>query len=859
MQDLNPSPSSRALQSQSQSQAVEAQTQAGEARVRDESRDPDGGVRDSWRYLLDGMNALGTTGLAERHEKARRILRDDGATYNVYSQDQGAMRPWELDLVPFLIGSDEWARIESGLLERAELFNLLLRDLYGPRDLIRTGVIPPEAVFAHGGFLRACAGIHLPGDHDLVIHSVDMVRTADGDMCVFADRSQSPSGAGYALENRTVMSRVLPSLFRDSHVHRLAHFFQRLRTKLGQLAPNVDEPRVVVLTPGALNETHFEHAYLANYLGYPLVQSGDLMVRNGFVWMKSLEGLMRVDVILRRVDDWFCDPLELKSDSQLGVPGLLEVARQNRVAIANPLGSGVLENPVLLRYLPQIGKRLLGREPRLKSVATYWCGDKKDLAYVLANLEQLILKPIFRGMGRSQTFADISAAERQALVQLIQTHPQLYVAQERIVPSHVPTVIGGQLQPRPAILRTFAVASESSYLIMPGGLTRVGLTLGSPLISNQLGSINKDTWVVASEPERPVENVPLGERRPPQQQSVGLPSRVVENLFWLGRYAERAEASLRVLRTTFVMMNGADILPRNCRHLLLRAVTEVTTTFPGFTTQAELLDDPEEELLAVVLDGNRLGSVKACLGAMLNCAEESKELLSSDTLRVINDVRDVMMGLDDALRGGLMSAPEEALDPLVTALMALSGLSQESMIRGVGWRFMEIGRRLERGLQIITLIRALLVRELAEGEQATLLLAMLQVLEVLITYRRRYRARMDMAQGLELTLIDTSNPRSLIYQFEQLQTHIANLPEVGISSRELQAEQRALLEANTTLRLSHLVELARPGEDSGRRDELDQVLGRLYHLLTTIGSEVSDKYFDHRVGPQQLVRAVWEG
>jgi uncharacterized alpha-E superfamily protein len=291
----------------------------------------------------------------------------------------------------------------------------------------------------------------------------------------------------------------------------------------------------------------------------------------------------------------------------------------------------------------------------------------------------------------------------------------------------------------------------------------------------------------------------------------------------------------------------------------LRAVTEVTTTFPGFSAQPDLLDDPEKELLAVVLDGSRMGSVRACLQAMLNCAEESKELLSSDTLRVINDIRDVMTGLDTALEGGLMSAPEEALDPLVTALMALSGLSQESMIRGVGWRFMEIGRRLERGLQIITLIRALLVRELADGEQATVLLAMLQVLEVLITYRRRYRARMDIAQGLELTLIDTSNPRSLIYQFEQLQAHIANLPEVGISSRELQAEQRALLEANTTLRLSHLVDLARPGDDSGRRDELDQVLSRLYHLLTSIGNVVSDKYFDHRVGPQQLVRAVWEG
>ena len=827
--------------------------------VNDESVGEDGKTRELWRYLLDGVNALGADGLRERHDKARRILRDDGATYNVYSRDQNALKEWELDLIPFLLSSDEWAKIESGLLERAELFDLILQDIYGPRELIRSGIIPPEVIFAHGGFLRSCAGIKLAGDHQLILHSVDMIRTSDGNMCVFADRTQSPSGAGYALENRTVMSRVLPSLFRDSHVHRLAHFFQRLRIKLSQLAPNVDEPRVVVLTPGALNETHFEHAYLANYLGYPLVQSGDLLVRNGFVWMRSLEGLVRVDVILRRVDDWFCDPLELKSDSQLGVPGLLEVTRQGRVAIANPLGSGVLENPVLLKYLPQISKRLLGREPRLPSVPTYWCHDRKDMTFINSNWQQLIIKPIFRSLGASKALQDLTSAERQALLAKVALNPHLYVAQERMVPTHVPTQVDEQVQPRPAVLRSFAVASDSSYMVMPGGLTRVGLTAGSPLISNQLGSLNKDTWVLASEPERESEVQAMAEQLSAPQQYTGLPSRVVENLFWFGRYAERAEASLRVLRTVFVLLNGAETLPKPSLALLLRAVTEVTMTFPGFSGKPELMDDPETELLAVVLDGNRVGSIKSCLNSMLNCAEESKELLSSDTLRVINDIRDVLDGLDQALKSGLMSAPEEALDPLVTALMALSGLAQESMIRGVGWRFMEIGRRLERGIQVIALQRVLLVEELTENDHRVVLQAMLQVLEVLITYRRRYRARLDLTHGLELTLLDTSNPRSLLYQFEQLQNHIDNLPQIGISSRELQAEQRSLLEAVTTLRLSHLVELAQVNEDSGRRDELDQLLGRLQHLLGTIGGVVSDKYFDHRVSPQQLVRAVWEG
>lgn len=831
------------------------------APIVDESRQPDGSMREHWRYILDGIRSLDEEELADRNSKVRRILRDDGATYNVHSADQSALRPWELDLIPFLLTSDEWAKVESGLTERADLFNLILADIYGNQDLIRLGVIPPEAIFGHAGFLRPCHGISLPGDYQLIFHSVDMARTSDGDMCVFSDRCQSPSGAGYALENRTVMSRVLPSLFRDSHVHRLAHFFQDVRIKLGQLAVRSEEPRIVLLTPGALNETHFEHAYLANYLGYPLVQSGDLVVRNGFVWMKSLDGLSRVDVIWRRVDDYYCDPLELKSDSHLGVPGLLEVARQGRVAIANPLGSGALENPVLLRYLPQIAKRLLGREPRLRSVPTFWCGDPADLKVVMGRLDEMVIKPIYRGSGmRSLIVEEMSKAERAALIDRIRAQPHQFVGQERLMHSHVPTLADGRMALRPAILRSYAVAGNSSWSLMPGGLTRVGLQAGSWLITNQVGSINKDTWVVASEPERHVAAEIAKSSAEANYHVTSLPSRVVENLFWLGRYAERAESSLRILRTVFVMYNSAERPPDRCLHKLLEGVTEVTSTFPGFSVgDAKLLENPEAELLSVLLDADRIGSVKTCLNALLNCAEEAKELLSSDTIRVINDIRDALDALDIELKHGLGSAPEEALDGLVTALMALSGLAQESMIRGVGWRFMEIGRRLERGLQIVSVLRVLLTEELNDAEQSSLLAATLLMLEVLITYRRRYRGRMDIAPGLDLLLIDTSNPRSLLYQFEQLQAHIEQLPSVGIPSRELQAEERALLEAVSTLRLSHLVELVKANPDTGRREQLNQLFGRLHHLLTTVGTVVSDKYFDHRIEAQQLVRAVWEG
>ncbi|VUD64860.1 hypothetical protein TDB9533_03419 [Thalassocella blandensis] len=825
----------------------------------EEAFDENGEVRSHWTYLLDSIKTLGPEALDDRQTKARRILRDDGATYNIHGDEYTPNRTWELDLVPSLISSEEWGKIEAGLLERAEMFNLFLRDIYGARDLIRHSVIPPEALFSHQGFLRACQGINLPGDHDLILHAVDLVRGEDGKMCVLTDRTQAPSGAGYALENRTVMSRVLPSLFRDSHVHRLATFFQKLRSKLASLSLSLDQPRIVVLTPGAHNETYFEHAYLANYLGLHLVQSGDLMVRNGYVWMKSLDGLSRVDVILRRVDDLFCDPVELRSDSQLGVPSLLEVVRAGRVVIANPLGSGILENPIFLKYLPQISKALIGRDLRLKSVPTYWCGDEKDCQYVLDNLDKLVIKPAYRGSGQRSVITDeLTTEQRKELVANIKQYPLQFVAQPLMSASQIPTYIDGKLQSRPALLRSFAVASEKSYAVMPGGLTRVGIEQSTFVISNQAGAQSKDTWVIASEPERVgAQDVDESATTVREADLISLPSRVVENLFWMGRYAERAESSLRILRTVFMMLNGETNISDVSKRALLRAVTEVTVTQPGFLEASdEMIGSPEEELMLVVNDPNRMGSVRSNLNAMLNCADESKELLSSDMLRVINDIRDALVELDSALSGGLTSAPEEALDPFVTGLMALAGLTQESMVRGIGWRFMEMGRRLERGMQTTAMIQCLLVPEVSEPDQNVLIQGLLLSLEALISYRRRYRARMGVQSCLDLVMMDTNNPRSLLYQLEQLNNHVSALPRVNETRHELTPEQRAALEVETLVKLTLLTDMSQ--REDGARQKLDQHLERVTQLLAGISAFISDKYFDHRESSQQLVQSVWE-
>lgn len=818
----------------------------------------DGTIKPEWNYLLDSLKDLGPKALSERQEKARRILRDDGVTYNIYDEGLTPNSHWELDLVPAIIGSENWAKIESGLLERAELFNLILRDFYGSRSLLKQLAFPPEALFGHGGFLRACQGIQVPGEHELILHSVDMIRDKNGEMCVLSDRTQAPSGAGYVLENRTVMSRVFPSIFRDSHVHRLASFFQRLRHKLISLSPSENQARVVVLTPGAHNETYFEHSYISNYLGFPLVQSGDLVVRNGFLWMKSLDGLGRVDVILRRIDDVYCDPVELRSDSHLGVPGLLDVIRSGRVIMANPLGSGVLENPILLKYLPAISKQLLGREPRLASVDTYWSGDTDDLNYICANIKNLIIKPIYRGAGMHSVWGgDLSETELADLVAKIRYKPNQFVAQERLEKSHIPTLSKGALEPRPAILRTFAVAADNSYIVMPGGLTRVGLGMGQQLISMQAGCPSKDTWVTATEPERIRDDASLEAGQAELEALlVSLPSRVVENLFWLGRYAERAEASLRILRTVFMLINSEQAISKESQRVLLRSITEITGTQPGFLKASdEQLANPEEELLLIIKDGTRPGSIKSTLNSLLFCADESKELLSSDTIRVINDIRDALDELESSLASGLSSAPEEALDPLVIPLMALSGLMQESMVRGVGWHFMDMGRRVERAIQIMKTITTLITPVVDKADNETLLHAMLRSMEVLITYRRHSRARAGLEFGLELVMLDPSNPRSLIFQFEQLQDHFSVLRKGDTNLRELAEEDRVLLEAITSLKLSRIAQLVEVKE--GSRSNLTVLLTQLNKLLSEFSNVVSDKYFDHRIDPQQLVTTFW--
>ncbi|MEM7347174.1 MAG: circularly permuted type 2 ATP-grasp protein, partial [Chloroflexota bacterium] len=820
-------------------------------------------VQPHWRTFVDAITALDADELERLEQEAARQLRENGVTYNVHGDPDNINRLWELDLIPLIISHQDWQMIEAGLKQRAELLNLILTDIYGSRSLLKSGLLPPELIYGHNGFLRQCDGIQLPGNYHLITYAADLARGPDGRMWVLGDRTQAPSGAGYALENRTVLARVLGSLVKDNKVFRLANYFRELQVALAGLAmQRSSESRVAVLSPGPLNETYFEHAYLASYLGFTLVQGDDLTVYNGQVSLKSLEGLQPVDVILRRVDDLFCDPLELREDSRLGVAGLLEASRRQNVVIVNPLGSSVLENPGLMPFMSGLAKQLLGEELLLPSAATWWCGQPKELDYVLQNLPNLVIKTLHR-QAKSRTIygPELDEAQLETLRRQIMAHPQLYVGQEQVSFSTTPSLINGKLEPRHAVVRCFSVASRDGYTVMPGGLTRSAPVKGGYVVSNRAGGISKDTWVQTPIPQKHVSLWLQTDRiERAVKSSYQLPSRAAENLFWVGRYAERTEASARLLRVILNYLNegepfgGDEEITAAVMPSLFRALTHVTMTYPGFVGEAgePTLAQPEKELLSIAFDNNRAGSLRFNLNSLAQSAYAVRNLWSPDTWRVIKGLDTHLVPSKHSPRLALQRL-ETRLNELITNLMAFAGLNTESMTHEAGWLLLDIGRRLERALLSISLIRAVFGISYPEAVEYLLLDATLRTTENVITYRRRYRSRLQLQTVLDLLLLDQTNPRSLTYQLDRLQTHIAALPR-EMAAYRLSEEERLVLDASTRLHLVDTDLLTVSKNET--RGTLDDFLAELFLLLGQLSPILTQNYFTHVQVPYQRLTAT---
>jgi uncharacterized circularly permuted ATP-grasp superfamily protein/uncharacterized alpha-E superfamily protein len=788
--------------------------------------------------FVRSLEAIGQDEFTSRWEGAKRSIRENGVTYNVYGDPQGVDRPWELDMVPLLISPAEWAGLETALIQRTRLLNLILADLYGPQTLLSSGRLPPSLVLANPAFLRACHGIPVPHGMYLHLHAVDLVRSPDGQWWVLADRTQAPSGAGYALENRIVLLRSLPEAFRDCQVQRLASFFSAQRDTLRAMAPQPrDQPRVVLLTPGPYNETYFEHAYLARYLGFTLVEGGDLTVRDRRVFIKTLEGLQPVDVIFRRLDDSFCDPLELRSDSSLGVAGLVEAARAGNVTIANALGSGVIETAAIMPFLPGLCRHLLGEELKLPSFATWWGGQQRELEYVIEHLDQLVVKRAFPTDAREPIFGGkLSESERALLAAELRARPDHFVGQEHVALSAAPVWRPDRMEPRRLVLRTYVAAAGDSYAVMPGGLTRVSNTQDGPIVSMQRGGGSKDTWVLSDGPVSSVTLLtPTGAAVRPERAGSDLPSRVAENLFWLGRHAERAEHAIRLLRSVVARLTDLDTTDPRELSALLQVLVEVEMLPERFAEEMPLRR-LEEEMLSFIVKENPHARLRHTLNELRRIATIVRDRLSIDTWRILNQLHQ-----DLRLRRGRVHFDDVLahLNRMITDLAAFSGMEMENMTRGHGWRFLDVGRRLERAMNAINLVQQAL--EAGPSDNAVLE-PLLEIADSSMTYRRRYFARPQLSPVLDLLLLDDTNTRALAFQLAAVSDDVRSLPrDPGAPSPT--REERLIDQAMTTLRQVDPDSVHREGvEGAGRVTEL---LGSIGDDLRALSEAITYFYFSH--------------
>ena len=800
---------------------------------------------------------MGAGELTRRWQAGQHLIQAHGITYNVYGDAQGMERPWSLDPIPLILPPTEWAHLESAVRQRAALLNQILADSYGEQRLVQDRGFPAALLFANPHFQRACHGIKPPNGIFLHNYAVDLARSPNGQWWVISDRTQAPSGMGYALENRLVSARTLPNVFDQCHVRPLNRFLDTVRDSMLALAPNGrPAPRVVLLSPGPNNETYFEQSFLARHWGFPLIEGADLTVRDNCVYLKTLGGLEQVDLILRRMDDAFCDPLELRGDSLLGVPGLTQAVRGGNVAVANALGSGLVETSAHMAFLPGLCRHLLGEQLLLPSVATWWCGEESSRRYVADNLENLVIKPAFPQRGKVPEFpSSMDAEARRKLADRIAADPEQFVAQEQVALSTAPVRTDDGPTPRHVVLRMFATWDGEGYVVMPGGLTRVSVEATSPVVSMQLGGGSKDTWVLgAPEIEEPISAVSKRESTPLMAASpVDLPSRVADHLFWLGRYAERVESSVRMVRALLPGLSGEQDFGQTAS---LEGVTQLLASL-GYLPADVLLSSIQEQrrqvsqvLNGLVYDPSRSASIGWNLRNIRRVAWPLKERLSQDTWRVLQELEAEFSATPPVHQELRMVAQLSLLDRIIVILSAFSGLLCENATRGYGWRFLDIGRRLERSRQTADLILAALVQGPTDIEPAATTL--LQIVDSSITYRSRYFTDFKTENILETLVTDESNPRAIAFQLVMVVSQLYLLPSYEDGEPDEEKGQQAppaLVLARkllTSIRSVSLQELALR-DSEGTLATLELVLRRLQGNLYDLSELLTAQYFSHLI------------
>ncbi|QGZ65396.1 circularly permuted type 2 ATP-grasp protein [Paraburkholderia acidisoli] len=860
----------------------------------DELHTPQGTLREPWRQFFALLGKPGVAGLDGAAASVARQVRENDITYNVYA-DGGGPRPWALDLLPLIIDENEWAQIERGVAQRARLLNEIVADIYGPQTLLARGLVPPALVFGHPGYLRAVKGFAPPDRQYLQTVALDLARAPDGQWTVVSHRTEAPSGLGYLLENRLIVSSLFAEPFRAMRVNRLAPTYSQLVGTLAAGARSLmregegASPHIVLLTPGPFSETYFEHAFLARYLGLTLVEGKDLTVRDDTLYLKTLGGLERVHAVLRRLDDTFCDPVELRADSTIGVPGLLQVMRAGNVIVSNVPGAGFVESPALHGFLPGIAQALLGEPLALPGVPTWWCGEDAAWRDALAHLDDGMLVPTWPGAATARSKGDAGnappglAAGPQALDAWrtrIEAMPDAFTIQQPLRYGYVPRFEPGTgvLGARPAVLRVYAIADPASpdgWRVLPGGFTRLAAE-HQESVSMQAGGSSVDTWVLSSQPGSTFSLLPTPMKPGDVRRAARrVPSRAAENLFWAGRYGERAENGVRLARLMLGSLEGSDAEQLFGTFVELAAASGLVPAAAGETQRG--LDVFERVLAASLHENAGMASIGQTLASQAHACGEIRGRLSSDHWRNVlasrNDFRDALEALSlaparpGAPRNGAprhgapgYGAPLEfrrsvpydrvtlmrALDTLATQLSAISGCQGDRMTRDEAWRLLFAGRHIERIAAMATVLRIVAQeRTLATPAGFDLLL---QLFDSTLTYRALYPGRLEVPALLDLIVTDPTNPRGLYGVYGRLRTRLDEIAHAaGGPKREPFASQLASVDA-----LPSLEALCDPGED-GRYPALAALCDSLAAHMAAVSNEISARWFSHAMPPAAQV------
>ncbi len=803
----------------------------------DECRAADGTLRPHWTEFLRLLGDDAPAKLRSAHASCQRAIVEQDVSMNVYAGERSDPQPWPLEAVPFLVSAGDWETLSAGLKQRAHLYNHLLADLYGAQKFLRNGALPSVLAMANPGFLRPCVGLGKSRTPYLHTYAVDLARSPDGQWWVLRDRLDAPSGLGYSLQNRIIVRQALPHVFHRAPVHRLYNFLRGFRASLDELSTvrAGEEPHVVFLSPGPANETYFEHAYLARYLGYPLIEGADLTTRDRQVFLRTVGGLRRVDTILRRVDSAFCDPLELNAQSLLGVPGLVHVAHGGRVTIANQLGCAALDSTALLAFLDPLCREILGEDLRLPSVATWWCGQESPRAYVEEHLESLVVKPTFRAVGPTATRygGSLSAAERTTLLRAIDDQPWAYCGQERVLLGTTPAWVDDSLRPVPFVLRLFVTWQDGDYRVMPGGLTRYSPTSEDAIVSLQQGGVTKDTWVLSAgdddhslPPATPLVDT--------HHRAADTPSRLADNFYWLGRYLERTAQLARLLEKLDPLLRDeiAALDPA-----VAYASLRLLLNFEGVTPPADATLDELDLLVDDTIDDDTLpGSLDANLSHLIRNLDQVKVRLPPEAWRILRHLR-------AALESPEAPSPAE----IAAQLAALEGLVNDTLAHDTGWRFLMLGRYLERAQHLVFVARTLLGASIPAGVSGKpihspptefRLQTLLHFADSLFTYRNTFHGAFQTAPVLTWLFASIENPRSLHFQAERLDEHLRALPD-DLGPRAVGAMRSSAFRLLSAVRLFDVAALA-PAPDKTATFFAD-IAGLLFEL----NDRLSQVYFSH--------------